>query len=70
LPVDAHGDCLAHKFIVERRVDVGHADVENIQRRTFEKLQVRVTGDRLEIIRARIVDTINRAGLQLEQTRG
>ncbi len=70
LPVDAHGDGLTHAHVIERRVGIGHADVEDVQRRTFQQLQVRVAADRLEVVRAGVVDAVNRAGLELEQTGG
>ena len=70
LAVDAHGDGLADKDVIERRESVVHAHVEDVEGRARQQLQVAVGRDGLEVIRGRVVDAVHRARLKLQQARG
>ena len=70
LAVDAHGNSLANLDIVKGREGIGHADVEDVQRRAVGDLQIRVSFDDGKVIRADIVKAIDRAGLEFQQAGG
>ena len=65
-----HRDRLADLDVVERRVRVVHAHVEDVEALARVELEGRVVLDRLEVRRAGVVDAVGVAGLQLDEALG
>ena len=68
--VDAHRDRLADADVIERLLGVVEAEEQRVQARARVELQAAVGLDRRDIRGARVVDAVDGAGLEVQQSGG